>query len=600
MGTVYEAIDERVSAVVALKEASNAADAASHREFEREAKLLANLHHQSLPKVMDYFTEGSGEYLVMEFVPGYDLAELLKRRGAPFHVKLVLRWADELLDVLEYLHGLNPPILHRDIKPANLKLTQREEIYLLDFGLAKGTTGKMTAGLASRSVRGYTPVYASLEQILGQGTDARSDLYSLGATLYHLLTAELPADAPARDEQIEDGKPDPLLHLQGLNPKVPEAVTAEIHRALAIRRKNRPESAAEMRRALRVAIAEADDDDDEARASREKQPREEGAGAITPTQQTVPIAIQPQTGGAKGKTQEFHPPAPARRKSQVVLITAAVVVAGILIIATALMIRRGLQSKREDGVNPAPLSQTTKPTPSQQSGQSYSENVNGVSLELLAIPAGTFMMGAPQFEMGSFRNECPQHSVSVPGFYMSKYEITQAQWQAVMGSNPSGFRGDTRPVESVSWNEATEYCKRLSLLTGHQYRLPTEAEWEYACRAGTTGPYAGMLDKLAWYSANSGAQTHPVGQAQPNGFGLYDMHGNVWEWCQDVDHENYDGAPTDGSAWLRGGDQTRRVLRGGAWNNNANLLRSAYRGASISPGKADYVGFRVVAEPRTR
>ena len=135
-------LDERVSAVVALKEANIATDDSSRREFESEARLLANLQHQALPKVMDYFTEGDVDYLVMEYIPGYDLLELLRRRGSPFHVNLVLHLADELLDVLVYLHGSKPPILHRDIKPANLKLTQREEVYLLDFGLAKGTAGK--------------------------------------------------------------------------------------------------------------------------------------------------------------------------------------------------------------------------------------------------------------------------------------------------------------------------------------------------------------------------------------------------------------------------------------------------------------------------
>jgi serine/threonine protein kinase len=257
MSTVYEAIDERVSAVVVLKEANIATDDSSRREFESEARLLANLQHQALPKVMDYFTEGDVDYLVMEYIPGYDLLELLRRRGAPFHVDLVLHLADELLDVLVYLHGSKPPILHRDIKPANLKLTQREEVYLLDFGLAKGTAGKMEALITNRSVRGYTPFYAPLEQILRQGTDARSDLYSLGATLYHLLTGTPPVDAPTRDAHIEGGKPDPLLPIQQLNPQVPPGVANVVRQAMAIRRKDRFQSAAIMRRSLSHAREEA-------------------------------------------------------------------------------------------------------------------------------------------------------------------------------------------------------------------------------------------------------------------------------------------------------------------------------------------------------
>ena len=169
MGTVYEALDQRVNAIVALKETNVAIDDKSRREFEREAVLLANLRHQALPKVMDYFIEDDGEFLVMEFIPGYDLAELLELRGSPFDVYQALRWADELLKALEYLHGRTPPILHRDIKPSNLKLTKQDEIFLLDFGLAKGAAGQMSTMYTSRSIRGGTPAYASLEQIIGQG-----------------------------------------------------------------------------------------------------------------------------------------------------------------------------------------------------------------------------------------------------------------------------------------------------------------------------------------------------------------------------------------------------------------------------------------------
>ena len=146
---------------------------------------------------------------------------------------------------------------------------------------------------------------------------------------------------------------------------------------------------------------------------------------------------------------------------------------------------------------------------------------------MVYVTGGTFLMGSPDNEPDRDSDERPQHRVTVPGFSMGKYEITQAQWKAVMGTNPSYFKGDNLPVENVSWNDAKEFCSKLSQMTGKQYRLPTEAEWEYACRAGTTGPYAGNLDAMAWYSNNAGFKTHPVGQKRPNAFGLYDMHGNV-------------------------------------------------------------------------
>lgn len=258
MGTVYEAKDQRLNCVVALKETLAGNSEEGRRAFEREASLLGNLRHPALPKVMDYFSEGDSDFLVMEFIPGDDLAALLDSHNGPFPQTQVLRWADSLLKVLEYLHGQEPPILHRDIKPSNLKLTKQDEMFLLDFGLAKGTAGGMATAAASRSVYGYTPVYASLEQILGQGTDPRSDLYAVGATLYQLLSGAPPLDAPTRFNAIEDERPDPLPPIERLNPNALASVTAVIHRALAVNRRHRPANAAEMRQAVQRALTEAE------------------------------------------------------------------------------------------------------------------------------------------------------------------------------------------------------------------------------------------------------------------------------------------------------------------------------------------------------
>ncbi len=185
---------------------------------------------------------------------------------------------------------------------------------------------------------------------------------------------------------------------------------------------------------------------------------------------------------------------------------------------------------------------------------------------MIFVPGGPFKMGSPKG--GWYNTEKPQHDVIVPGFYIGKYQITQSQWEAAMGKNPSHFKGDPAlPVENISWNDAKRFCEKLSRMTGMGYRLPSEAEWEYACRAGTTGDYAGDLDAMAWYSKNSGSETHPVGQKQSNAFGLYDMHGNVREWCEDVWCDNYKDAPTDGSAWLSNGNSIQRVVRGGSWGS---------------------------------
>jgi serine/threonine protein kinase len=249
MGAVYEAMDERLSRTVALKE-TLAESLELKRAFEREARLLANLRHPVLPKVIDHFTEDDGQFLVMEFIPGSDLGELLARRAHPFSPAEVSRWADDLLDALDYLHTHEPPVIHRDIKPSNLKLTAQGKIVLLDFGLAKGFAGQMTRTTSGLSVVGYTLNYAALEQIQGERTSPRSDLYSLAATLYQFLTGRAPEDALKRAADMFDDKEDPLPAINKINPDVPAGLATVLMQALSLKPSMRPASAAEMRAAI--------------------------------------------------------------------------------------------------------------------------------------------------------------------------------------------------------------------------------------------------------------------------------------------------------------------------------------------------------------
>jgi formylglycine-generating enzyme required for sulfatase activity len=253
-----------------------------------------------------------------------------------------------------------------------------------------------------------------------------------------------------------------------------------------------------------------------------------------------------------------------------------------------------------------------------------------ITLDMVLIPRGTFVMGAPETEEGSKSNERPQRIVSIEPFFLGKYPITQAQYTAIMGENPSRFQGNLnspeRPVENVLWNDAIEFCRRLSQQSGKDYRLPSEAEWEYACRAMTALPVSFQEgeEKLIYppfhfgetldaQIANYGAtyvygrgqkgeyrkQTTPVGYFKvANGFGLFDMHGNVWEWCADRWHEDYVGAPTDGSAWMEGGGQESHLLRGGSWISNPDYCRSAYRGHLGADFHLNSFGFRVACFAR--
>lgn len=235
---------------------------------------------------------------------------------------------------------------------------------------------------------------------------------------------------------------------------------------------------------------------------------------------------------------------------------------------------------------------------------------NGVNLEMVSIPGGKFLMGTEDQEIKrmfeksgwyELLRESPQHEVTVQPFFMGKYPITQAQYQQIMGNNPSYFKDDDRPVERVSWDDAVEFCQRLSKQTEKEYRLPTEAEWEYACRARTTTAYYfgdTITEKLVNYYGTVG-ETTAVGKYPPNTFGLYDMHGNVREWCQDDWHDNYQGAPNDGRAWVTD-KSNQKVVRGGSSAIILDLSRSAYRSSYARRHRLFDVGFRVVcADPRT-
>ncbi|MEB3295575.1 MAG: formylglycine-generating enzyme family protein [Synechococcales bacterium] len=260
--------------------------------------------------------------------------------------------------------------------------------------------------------------------------------------------------------------------------------------------------------------------------------------------------------------------------------------------------------------------------------QTFTEDLgNGILLDIVLIPPGQFLMGSPHNELERQPSEGPQHLVTIQQpFFMGQYQVTQAQWEQVakmkqvkrkLKAKPSHFNGNNLPVEQISWLDAEEFCLRLSAHTKRNYRLPSEAEWEYACRAGTTTPFhfGETIDaKLANYQAQdqkslrwSGkygrgvlgeyrAKTTPVGTFPANNFGLYDMHGNVWEWCLDHWHDNYQGAPTDGSAWIdpAAGENAHRILRGGSWFSAPWWCRSAFRVRDSADYRNNFFGFRVV------
>ncbi|QMS88336.1 SUMF1/EgtB/PvdO family nonheme iron enzyme [Nostoc edaphicum CCNP1411] len=274
-------------------------------------------------------------------------------------------------------------------------------------------------------------------------------------------------------------------------------------------------------------------------------------------------------------------------------------------LVTAVVVREIF--KGDETVTVDKKGQIIKRDPTKQAKFFKEDLGNGITLDMVQIVAGSFKMGSPPSENGRTKAEDPQHTVNVPAFFIGNFQVTQEQYQQIMGSNPSSFKGAKRPVEKVSWNDAVEFCEKLSQKTGRKYRLPSEAEWEYACRAGTTTPFhfgETITTELANYngdytyaSAPKGKfrqETTEVGSFPPNAFGLYDMHGNVWEWCQDSWHDNYKEAPIDGSAWIDN-DNKSPLLRGGSWLYDPDYCRSACRYYDTSRDFHNYdIGFRIV------
>ncbi|MBW4641987.1 MAG: SUMF1/EgtB/PvdO family nonheme iron enzyme [Goleter apudmare HA4340-LM2] len=576
------------------------------RLFDSEAQVLYRLGNDSdqIPRLFAHFEEQGQFYLVQEFIDGVDLSyEIIpgEKLTEPQTIKLL----QEILEILAVVHKQN--IIHRDIKPQNLMRRRQDgKIVLIDFGAVKEVEAMVvnSQGQTSLSVAIGSLGYMPSEQAAGR-PKLSSDVYAVGMLGIQALTGKQPQELPT------DSTSDEVIWRNWAN--VSDKLADVLDRMVSYYFRNRYSSAVEALDAI---------------TSLQLQQRQ-----VAPT---VPIP-QPQqrqqVAPSSSPTKIITPW--SRRK----IITVGFAGAGL---GLAIIVPRLSQSDSgevsipditttsEPEPTPTPRNTTPVSSNSLQTFQFETVTVNaqgsitnrrngearylienlatGVTLEMLQIPGGTFTMGSPTGEAERGTDESPQRQVTVPGFFMGRYAVTQAQYQAIMGNNPANFQGEKRPVETVSWNEVVEFCQKLSQKTGRTYRLPSEAEWEYACRAGTTTPFhfgATITTDLANYDGNFTyaaapkgqyrQQTTPGGTFPPNAFGLYDMHGNVWEWCQDHYHDNYNGAPTDGRAWVNDNDnQSLRLLRGGSWFNFPVLCRSALR-VRTSPGfRDDDVGFRVV------
>ena len=654
MGIVYRAQRVHIGDEVAVKVLHKqlVADTDMLERFRREARAAAQLRHPNIVSIID-LSEARGEdapaYIVMELIEGESLRALLRREGCLGAERAVALMRDICAGVgMAHRRG----IFHRDLKPDDVIVLapdedrERETVKVVDFGLAKLKDAASATALTQTGMMVGTPLYMSPEQCRGDVLDARADVYSLGAIMYEMLAGGPPFIAETATGLIAQ-------HLFDSMPPLPKSVgvsaalEAVIARSLAKDRDERQRDATEFARELREAMQTADAIPPTQSSAADVALNRAQSANLPPTQlldsgnamqvsahepsapagpTVASSGWQHLTGEPVSHSQEIVPPAqtmqaqatttppaafyfgdnaaPREKKSRrVPLMVGALLV--LLLIAGGvvwLLMNRNRESVKPSS-NAAPATANLPRAVK-----------NSIGMEFVLVPAGAFMMGSENGEA----TEKPVHRVTIgKDFYMGKYEVTQAEWQQVMGNNPSYFKNcDECPADTITWNDAQEFIRRMNAKgDGFTYRLPSEAEWEYACRAGTTGDYAGNLDAMAWYFDNSGDapmkdsewseekvqantnhnRSHPVGQKQPNAFGLYDMHGNVWEWCEDVWHGNYQGAPTDGSAWLKGGDPKQRILRGASWYYNAPILRSAYRRSNTPDHQSNGYGLRLVA-----
>ena len=451
---------------------------------------------------------------------------------------------------------------------------------------------------SSTTIGGGTPGYAPLEQAnyredSGGKLPVTMDIYALGGTLYKMLTGERPP--VASDVLIEF--PEQPLRDHGVS----DNVIAAIRRAMEAKPHDRYQSVAAFATALDCAseATEVADREDEPEVVLVDDGRQPVAEPQPHTPAAEPVCHQEQ------QQNEYPEPEQPRRKWLPWVVGLAV--AAVAFVAVMLL-QRGDEPQPSidipEGLITAVASDTVSADeqPVQQVAQQPQKpepvrpQHNLPEIAMVYVSGGTFTMGATS-EQGSdaYDDEKPAHSVTLSGYYIGKYEVTQELWKAVMGSNPSYFKGDNLPVENVSWNDVQEFLRKLNAMTGKRYRLPTEAEWEFAARGGNSSrgyKYSGSnsLGSVAWYDDNSGSRTHAVGTKSPNELGIYDMSGNVYEWCQDW-YGSYSSSSQRNPQGPNSG--SFRVYRGGSWSNNAGRCRVSFRLYNTPGGRDSYLGFRL-------
>ena len=556
------------------------------RKFLKEARNISGLNHPNIIKVVDVFEENGTAYYVMEYHGNGSLRTLLNSCHTLPETD-ALRYIRQIADALRYIHSRQ--MNHLDVKPDNILLDDSNNTILIDFGLSKryDDAGRQT----STTPVGISHGYAPLEQYRAGGVSEFSpatDIYSLGATLYRMLIGKNPPDA---NEVNEDGLP-------ALPANISSEVRTAIEAAMQPRRKDRPQSID----AFLSLLGNSKNVVDEEKTVIE--PPHNPVVQTPETDETQILQEESQTDSSNANAGEQKPPVIENKKNpKTSYLKWLAPLAIVLAIACYFGFKGSTKQLPQPQPEPSDIVLVESATASDT--VNFTETVNGVSFNMIAVKGGTFTMGAtPEQGSEADSDEKPAHQVTLSDYHIGETEVTQELWQAVMGSNPSVFTGNLqRPVETVSWNDCQEFIKRLNQLTGLRFRLPTEAEWEYAARGGSQSrgyKYAGSntIGDVAWYYVNSydkGSShpdygTHPVKQKHPNELGLYDMSGNVWEWCQDWYGSYSSSSQTNPTSPSSG---SFRVFRGGCWYNNARYCRVSGRYYGTPTIRLNNLGLRL-------
>lgn len=533
-------------------------NAQMQERFLNEAKVMVKLDHPNIRKVHGYGSIDGRPAIIMEYLDGSDLKKRMKD-GQRFTGEEMKRWWNQMVDALSYTHAQG--IVHRDIKPSNIFIDQKGNAKLLDFGIAK--VADTTTGTLTGSTLG-TRIYMSPEQVKDpKRVGTASDVYSLAVSFVHLLTGKAPYDSTtSSDYDIQVSIVTKPVDVS----KVPVEWRGFLVPYLAKEPTDRP--------ALRtfVATTSVPTNEDDETISNE-------------------ILVSPLL--------QLNDK-PKSRKALWIIIGVVVALALMLIFLWKMKevpaLAKQQQTQQQTFTSTQESSQTNMDSIlTNTTNSSLAITVNDVSFVMKFVEGGTFWMGSNDSD--AYDDEKPVHSVTVSSFYIGETEVTQALWKSVIGSNPSEWKGDSLPVERVSWNDCQEFIRKLNGLTGRNFRLPTEAEWEFASRGGNRNngmKYAGgsSIESVAWYAGNSGSRTHAVRGKLSNELGLYDMSGNVWEWCNDW-YGNYSSGLENNPEGPPSG--IYRVLRGGSWINIAERCRVSYRDNRNPNNRGNYshYGFRL-------